>query len=654
MNRQFNVSTETPERQLAIQAKCFHPTGTFIEFQKDEIEQSIPDRFEAQVRMHSNRLAVKTRSHQLTYEELNKAANQVAAAILDQRGEGEEPIALLFEHGTSAIAAILGVLKAGKCYVALDSANPRARNSYMLEDSRAGAIVTNNSNLSLARELAHNGCQLINIDELESSLSRENPALAIPSTGLAVVIYTSASTGNAKGVLQTHRNVLRKSGMYINLVHICPDDRHTLLVSLSFAMALDMFAALLKGAALFPLDIKVEGIGNLASWLKQEEITIYRSVPTVFRHFVGTLTEDEKIPMLRSMGLCGEPVIKQDVELYKMHFSLDCVFINMLGSAELPGSRNYMVDHQTEITSSVVPAGYAVEGVDILIVDDAGNTVGFECVGEIVIRSQYLSPGYWRRPDLTRAVFLPDPEGGDQAIYRTGDLGRLLPDGNLEHLGRKDSQLKIRGYRVEVAEIEMAMLGIDAIGEAVVVSREDRPGGQRLVAYVVPSSQTSVTVTAMRSSLQGRLPDYMVPSAFVVLDAMPTLPTGKVDRRALPPPDSSRPQLDNDIVDPRTPVEERMVEVWAEVLGLDQVGIHDNFLELGGDSLLASQVISRVIKTFRVELPLRSLFEAPTVAEMALTITENQANKAEQADIERLLTELEALSAEEAKRLLAS
>jgi len=299
------------------------------------------------------------------------------------------------------------------------------------------------------------------------------------------------------------------------------------------------------------------------------------------------------------------------------------------------------------------PVGYPVEDMEVFLIDEEGKKVGFNRVGEIAVKSRYLSPGYWRMADLTRAKFLPDPNGGDKRIYLTGDLGRMLSDGCLYHLGRKDFQVKVRGYSVEVAEIEMALLSLASIKEAVVAPWEDQSGDQRLVAYLVPNNGFASSVSQLRSFFEDRLPDYMAPSAFVFLDTLPLNPNGKLDRRALPAPAPTRPELDTLFVAPRTSVEETLVRIWAEVLGLDQVSIHDNFLDLGGHSLKATQIISRVIDRFRVELPVKSLLEAPTVAEMAVVITQNQAKKAEKEDVSRTLAELEALSDEEAQQLLA-
>ena len=612
------------QHQLSILARSFHPSGAFIRFEKEEIEQSIPDRFEEQVRKYPQRIAIKTSSAELTYHELNQAANQVAHMVLEQIGAGEEPVALLFGQGDQAITAILGVLKAGEIFVPLDTSFPRSRIRYMAEEVRARLILTDSRNLSLARELAKDRCRVINIDELVPGLSTNNPGLPISPDAIARIVYTSGSTGEPKGVIQNHRNVLHAAMDNTNVFHICSYDCMTLLFTHAGAAGLtDIFQALLNGAALYQFDLKGEGVGRLDDWLIQNEISIYHSVPSVFRQFIGTLTGGQDLLKLRHLYIQGEPTYKSDIELYSQRFLPDCIFVNVLGSTEAHNFRWYFIDRETLIPGSNVPVGYDfTDGLKVLLLDDDGREVGFNCIGEIAVRSRYLSLGYWRRPDLTRAAFLDDPGGGDERIYLTGDLGRMSVDGCLEHLGRRDNQVQVRGYRVELAEIETVLVGLDIIKEAAVVAREDPSGGQRLVAYLVPVATPPPTVSDLRGRLEEKLPDFMVPSAFVFLGALPLLPSGKVDQLALPQPGPERPNLDSLFVAPRTPVEETLVKIWSEVLGLDQIGIHDDFLDLGGDSLMATQVFSRVVSTFRTDVPLRSFFEAPTVAHMAAVVNQ--------------------------------
>ena len=624
----------------SARSRCFHPSGSFVEFRKEEVERSIPERFETIAREFGGRPAIKSKNYSLTYDELNRAANRVAQGILGRCGTNQEPVVLLMEHDAAAIAGILGALKAGKFYAPLDPSLPHRRMEYILGDLRASHILTNTKNLSLAQSLAGGELPWINIDELDN-LPDTNPGIVIPADYLGWVIYTSGSTGNPKGVMQTHRNVLHFMMNYTNELHICANDRLTLLYSFSVnGGSHDIFAALLNGAALFPLDLKEEGFSDLGKWLLEEKMTIYHSVPTVFRQLAETLTDQDKFPDLRVLRLGGEPVYKRELDLFKKYFSKDCILVNRLGSSETGSLRMYFVDKDTQISGNLVPVGYPVLDNDIMFLDDAGQIAGDE--GEIAVRTRYVSPGYWGRSDLTEAAFLPDPADSEKRIYRTGDLGRMLPNGCLLHLGRKDFFVKVRGYRVDIEEIEAALLELPGIKEAVVVARNNNTGDEQLVAYLVPTTWPGPDVSELRTFLREKLPEYMIPAAFVALDTMPLTATRKIDRKALPEPSTSRPDMATAYVEPATPVELELARIWAEVLLVDRVGIHDNFFALGGHSLAATRIISRVVAVFQLRLPIRALFDAPTVAAMAVIVAGKQ--KANEEQLRELLNEIESLA----------
>ncbi len=599
------------------------PTNDFIEFK--EIEQVIPERFEQQVRKYPDHIAVKTDGYELDYKALNQAANRVAWDILSRREIGEGRVALLLENDAPMIAAMLGVLKSGKAYVPLDPSLPRARNTYIIEDSQAQLIATNSRNLSLARDLNQNNLQTINIDELDPELSPENPGVSVSPDAPTWILYTSGSTGQPKGVVQNHRNVLHFIMNYTNSLHICADDRFVLLYSFSAnAAAHETFSALLNGASLYPLSVREKGLDRLTDWLIKNEITIYGSVPTLFAHFAGTLTGEENFPRLRLIKTTGEPVYKRHVDLYKKHFSKDCIFVNRLGSTETGSIRWYFFDKETQITENNVPVGYPVRDNEILIIDDDGRQIDPGQVGEIAVRSRYLSPGYWRKPERTKAAFLPDPEGGDKRIYRTGDLGRMLPDGCLIYLGRKDFQVKIRGYRIEVAEIEAALLKHPAIKDAAVWTQEIRPGNQRLVAYIVPAVQQVPTFTELRQYLAEILPEYMLPFAFVMLDALPLAPNGKLNRRVLPQPSILKSESDEGYVPPRDELESTLKMIWEKVLDIQPISITDNFFEIGGHSLLAVRIFDQISREFGKTFPLAALLQAPTIEQLADVVRQKE------------------------------
>jgi len=633
---------DLPPQQEAIRAKCFHPTGVFVESTEDDLEQPVCDLFERMVFAHADRLAVRSRRIELTYGELNRAANRVARAILEQKGYGQEPIALLFEQGAALLAPMLGVLKAGKFFVPLDADYPVARTRYMVEDAGAGLILTNVKNLAFANELAGAAVQVLNVDEVDATLSDENLGLSISPDALCFVLYTSGSTGQPKGVIRNHRNTLHNSMIRSNTFHICPDDRLSLLASVSGQAITNIFLGLLTGAALFPFDVKAEGVAPLGEWLMQQKITLCWSAASLFRHFIETLPDEQQFPSMRLVRLSSQTVFPRDAELFKRHFPEDCILVNGLSSTETNIQRLFYIDKSTQFTTSSIPVGYPADpDQENYLLDEDGNEVSPGEVGEIVVRSRYLFRGYWRRPELTQEVLKPDPGGGDKAVFHTGDLGRMQSDGCLEHLGRKDAQLKVRGNRVEPAEVEGVLLGLEGVNEAVVVAREDRPGQQRLVAYLVPDKLPAPTVTGIRRALAERLPSYMVPSVFVVLETLPQAPNGKVLRSALPAPGQGRPELESAYEEPRTSTEEELARIWAETLGVDRVGVQDNFVDLGGHSLLAMQLVSRVVKAFGVELSLRSLLEAPTVAAMAEVIDRRRASDSQPQEEESPLVALQ-------------
>jgi amino acid adenylation domain-containing protein len=603
-------------------AKCFHPNGRFIEFPEEEIEQSIPERFEKIARQFPDRTALESRRHRFTYRELNRAANRTAQAVLSACGGEARAVAVLMEHDAPVIGAILGVLKAGKFYVPLDPSLPHARSRFILDDVEAESILTNSKHLSLAKSLVESPDRVLNIDELGGVPDADPPARARPDD-LCWVIYTSGSTGRPKGVTQTHRNVLHFMMNYINGLRICPEDRLTLLYSFSVnGGAHDIFAALFSGAELCPYNLKAEGFADLGAWLVDAGVTIYHSVPTVFRQFAESLSVSEGFPKIRIVRLGGEPVYRRDVNLFKKHFSNDCILVNRLGSSETGSLRMFFLDKETEIEGNLVPVGYAVPGNDVLLLDDSGAEAGAE--GEIAVRTRYVAPGYWRRPDLTASSFVADPADEKRKIYRTGDLGRMLPDGCLLHLGRKDFFVKIRGYRVELDEIETTLREFPGIKEAVVAALNNNSGEERLVAYVVPGAAPGPNASEIRRFLEDRLPDYMIPAAFVALDALPLTDTLKVDRKALPEPSGLRPDIAAPYAAPRNPVEEALAKIWAEVLSLSEVGIHDDFFDLGGNSLAATRIISRVMQQFQQAIPMQALFDSPTVAKMAAVIAEHR------------------------------
>lgn len=393
-----------------------------------------------------------------------------------------------------------------------------------------------------------------------------------------------------------------------------------LLASGTYQAVMNILASLLNGARLCPFHVKEAGVARFAAWLIREEISIYHSSASLFRGFAGVLEGTEDLSKIRHVRLASETVTRGDVELFRRHFPPDTSLTAGLSSTETGMLLGYDVGKDTPVTTDSVPIGYPLEDMDIFLLDDDGKEIEDDCVGEIAVSSRYLSPGYWRRPELTALKFRPDPRGTDRRIYLTGDLGRRSREGCLEHLGRNDFLVKVRGYRVETGEVENRLLEHPAVKETAVVGERMAAGESRLLAYFVPADKATPNVGELRNFLKSKLPDYMIPSVFYSLAALPRTIVGKVDRHALPAPDRARPKMNARFVAPQTGVERELAKIWAEILSLDQVGIEDDFFELGGHSLTATVVLFRVRESFQVDLPLRRLFEAPTVAALACTI----------------------------------
>ena len=599
----------------------------YMIFAADEVDQSIPQRFESLVGRFPQKLAVSTRQGQFSYDYLNRNANRVARSIISVAYEGKGPVAVFIDQGEKQITATLATLKAGRFYIPLDPENPVLRNKYMLQDSGAQIVVTDNKNIEAASNLVENTIQLLNIDSIHEAISDSNLARAIPSTAIAYILYTTGSTGNPKGVIQTHRNVLHNTMRHTNAYRISPSDRQTLLYTASvYGGQRDMYNALLNGASLHVYVVKKEGLTDLAEWLENNEVTIYCSVATIFRQFAKILTRNNEFHSVRLIKLGGEATYRVDVEAYQRFFPGDCVMHCGLGSTETGLARSYFVNHSTVVDSAVVPLGYPAEGIEVQLLGESNQLVTAPgVVGEITIKSRFISPGYWRKPEITSRVFSSSPEDPEFIIYRTGDLGCLDANGCLEHRGRNDFQIKIRGNRVEVAEVEMALLNLNSIKEAVVVGWKSSSGVDKLIAYIVRGIDNKLTAAELRTAVAKTLPEYMVPSYFIDLAALPLTPNGKVDRMALPEPDSDRHAYDAIFAPARTPMERKLVDIWSQALDIlaTELGVHDDFFELGGDSLGAMTLFADIDKTLGVDLPVSLLIEHPTIHDFARILDEN-------------------------------
>jgi amino acid adenylation domain-containing protein len=551
------------------------------------------------------------------------------------------------------VVGLLGILKAGGAYVPLDPAYPEERLSFMLEDAEAPVLLTQER---LVERLPHrHGTEVVRLDAdwpLIAQEVEENVTSPAATDNLAYVIYTSGSTGQPKGVMIEHRALSSYVSAAIAAYEMTASDRVLQFASLSFDASVEEIFPILTcgGALILRSDQMFDSMQRFVRECTEREISVL-DLPTAFWHELVLAFEGEGItlpPSARLVIIGGEKALTERVAQWHAHTAQTAPLprlMNTYGPTEAT-----VVATLCELSSGAsddlatqgeVPIGRPLGEGLVYILDGNLNPLPISVPGELHVGGLGLARGYINRPKLTSERFIPDPFSDEPGarLYKTGDLARWRSDGNIEFLGRLDDQVKIRGFRVELGEIEAALGRHPALRGTAVLTRTDASREERLVAYVVPHRRPEPTARELGAYLKERLPEYMVPSVFVVLDSLPLTPSGKVDRRSLPAPGLSDVRAENVYVEPRTPVEEQLAEIWEEVLGLERVGVHDDFFELGGHSLLAVRVVTRLNRQFGVELPLHVLFEDPTIEGLALAVTQMQAEA--EIDIEGMLAQVE-------------
>ncbi|MFB8116051.1 non-ribosomal peptide synthetase [Streptomyces sp. NPDC056465] len=553
---------------------------------------------------HPGREAVVTPGTRWTYRETERLSARVAAGLVAAGLRPGERVALLFSHGAEMIATLLGVLRAGLSYVPLDAAYPEPRLAFMAGDSGARALVTVRESLPSAAALAQ-GRPVLAYEDLVRHDAGDPEVRATPD-GEAYVLYTSGSTGRPKPVAQVHRNVLHHTRVWTDGLRIGPGDRLTLQSAYSWDSAVqDTFAALLNGAALYPVDLKSLGVSGLLEWMARERVTVYHSTLPVFRALVRAMeSRGTALPAMRLLALGGDTLHLSDLDAHRRSFGPHCRVAGAYGSTECSCALLRVEDPGYRPPTGVFPLGLPVVGTTVLLRDGEGATVEGPGEGEIVVVSPYLAPG---------AV-------AEDLSYRTGDLARRLADGTLLLIGRVDFQVKISGIRVETGEVESALKGLPQVREAVVMPFTDRLGERQLAAHLVAEPGTRPEAAALRAALRGILPDHAVPTAYVLLDELPLTANHKIDRRALPDPLTVAQAAGAAGPRPAGSLERAVADAWHEVLGTPGAGPDDNFFDLGGTSLRMAAVHERLTRTIAPGLRMTDLYRAPTIRSLARLI----------------------------------
>ena len=589
-----------------------------------EKENTLVAQLEKTLRSRASHLAIKSKSSELTYADLDNLSARCAGALQGESANRFGPIALMMSHDAHLIAAMAGILRSGGFYFVLNRSLPPARLREIVKEVRPWAIIAGPEHAEQAENLSGSAAKFFLFDELLTKASSFSSALANENSPFAI-FYTSGSSQRPRPLVYTHGGTWHNVTNHSRSLRITADDRITLLSPCSAAASVSaIFGALLNGASLFLFDPVREGLPKVRDWIKTERITVYHSVPSLFRRFAEALEPDDILHSVRTVKLGGEPVFPADVDLFRRHFRSDAVLVNGLGLTEANGNAcHFHIKHDTRIPTATVPVGKPLNGIEIKLLHPDGTDATSGEIGEIALRGKYIAPAFWTGSDVEQYGL------DDDGWFRTGDLGRCDLDGIFEHFGRKDDQLKLRGQWISVAEIEAALMDVPGVRNAAVLATERDTNAKNIVAFV-SWTNGELTEQELRSALQRRLPVYSLPQRVFSLSQLPLLPNGKIDRVALSYEAERR--IKDKTHSPAVPGDAlslQLVRIWENILGNNSVETTSDFFALGGDSLAAATMLAAVETFFGVHLPVSVLVETPTIEKLADVIRRGGWSEAE-------------------------
>lgn len=597
----------------------------------------IHDWFSQQATKLSAQTAISSGVQQLTYQEIENKSNQLANFLLTKGVIKGSLVGICSEDVIENIIAIIGILKVGCVFVPLSPKFPNPRLEMLISEIDLQWIIVDNIGFQVISNLTQNILSKINLITQEKNLVQsqksaflsvndysfsdaiDKPKVSLEPDDMGYLYFTSGSTGKPKRIAGRLKSISHFINWEIETLNLKKSSRFSQLINPSFdAFLRDIFVPLCSGGMVcVPESVDtILDSRKLVQWLDSEKINVIHCVPSLFRSILNENLNPQLFPSLQYILLSGEPIYGGDVARWSQTFGDRIQLVNLYGATETTMTKFCYFIQSSDQQRKIIPIGQPIKGATALIVDKRGKVCPTGMVGEIYVRTPYRTLGYYQQDDLTNEVFIVNPFGNnpDDIVYKTGDLGRILSDGNFEYLGRQDQQVKIRGVRIELGEIENYLRLYPLVKDSAVIDLNDTNGNKYLCAYLV--LQEDIEVSSIREYLRKSLPETMIPSSFVIMESLPKTISGKIDRKSLPLPTQQNRQY----IAPRTPLERELAEIWTQVLNIKQIGIDDNFFELGGHSLLATQLVSLMGKILQVEVPLKLLFDSPTLATQAESI----------------------------------